>query len=651
MSTLEENSSSSTRLQLHDQVVTIKNKTDNSSDCQPIIHCSDNVTIYQQTLDSVIEEKLKRELLNELFNSTNLFCDICDDVETQRVINLNEQERFTGGIVVKQIRKIGLQRKRVIQKNFPDQACRHCFRQIVLLGNRLKGKFLERKTNKNKYSMEEYLHGINCQCMTCQDRFGNLGLIVEGMESLSSQPQAMEDICPQPIPSMPYFPQEMHSYSNLTSNSISYEPASHFQQNFPSQPSYPDYSYSRNESASSTSFPSYSTYPTSQESQLPVVIQQFENQPSTSRGFPTQNPEEETLSRRTRKVCHHCKKEFNHTGDFRKHLRKHTKEKPFACNQCGKMFSHTSNLHRHVRSHSGDRPYKCEFCSKEFNRKDKLDSHKRSKSCKNRKQSDDNQRLVSQFPMEEFHIDTDIALEDQNLDYLPAGSSPQNYISRNSLDSVSNHHGLIQDQQYILPSEANLNPNFSGRHYNETESDGFPIQQSISIILYSAEDQPSTSSEHYSPVLVPEHSISNCLYFDESLVQSPSSSNQRMAANKGKVYCTSALDFQLLEQTSAKVKEEQSKKKKCSNCLKLFRHMGDYKKHLRVHTGEKPDKCKYCSKAFSNSSNCRRHERSLHPEFSSVPKLDCKYCSKKFHRKDKLKSHIKIHQNTRKRSK
>ncbi|XP_066146457.1 zinc finger and BTB domain-containing protein 17-like [Euwallacea fornicatus] len=390
MFTLEENSPSSTRLQLHDEVVTIKNETDNCSDRQPVIHSSDNVTIYQQTLDSVIEEKLKREFLNDLFNSPNLLCDICDDVQVQRVINLNEQERFTGGIVVRQIRKIGLQRKRVLQKSFPDQVCCHCFKKIVLLGNRLRGKFLEHKTNKSKYSMEEYSHGINCQCLTCQDRFGNLGLIVEGVESLSSQPETVENNCPQSISSMNYAPQEMHSYSNLTSNSMPYEAASHFQQSFPSQPSYPDYSYSLSEPANSTSFPSYPTYPSSQESQLPLVLQQFENQPSTSRGFPSQNSEEEVPSRRTRKVCHHCRKEFNHTGDFRKHLRKHTKEKPFACNQCGKMFSHTSNLHRHVRSHSGDRPYKCEFCSKEFNRKDKLDSHKKSKSCKNRKQSDDN---------------------------------------------------------------------------------------------------------------------------------------------------------------------------------------------------------------------------------------------------------------------
>nr|XP_033793458.1 zinc finger protein 888-like [Geotrypetes seraphini] len=46
----------------------------------------------------------------------------------------------------------------------------------------------------------------------------------------------------------------------------------------------------------------------------------------------------------------------------------------------------------------------------------------------------------------------------------------------------------------------------------------------------------------------------------------------------------------------------------CVECKYTTLHSGNYKQHVRIHTGEKPYKCDHCDLAFSTSGNCRRHE-------------------------------------------
>lgn len=110
--------------------------------------------------------------------------------------------------------------------------------------------------------------------------------------------------------------------------------------------------------------------------------QRLDTQPTTSSGVDS-NLLESSLPKKCLS-CPYCYKTFHHKGDYNKHLRKHTKEKPFTCTVCDKKFSHTSNLQRHVRLHSGQKPYTCKICQKSFSRKDKLNSHKNSRLCQKR---------------------------------------------------------------------------------------------------------------------------------------------------------------------------------------------------------------------------------------------------------------------------
>ena len=78
---------------------------------------------------------------------------------------------------------------------------------------------------------------------------------------------------------------------------------------------------------------------------------------------------------------------------------------------------------------------------------------------------------------------------------------------------------------------------------------------------------------------------------------------------------------------------------KCEVCNKEFTYKSYLKRHINVHTSEKPYKCNHCDKEFTHKSTLTNHNR-VH---SGAKPFKCNQSEKEFTKKSKLTSHIRVH--------
>lgn len=78
----------------------------------------------------------------------------------------------------------------------------------------------------------------------------------------------------------------------------------------------------------------------------------------------------------------------------------------------------------------------------------------------------------------------------------------------------------------------------------------------------------------------------------------------------------------------------------CHFCKKEFLGGNDLRKHIRIHTGERPFECTHCGQKFRQGGCLKNHVASQH---GTSQTFTCFYCEKSFPIKERLRLHMRLH--------
>lgn len=78
----------------------------------------------------------------------------------------------------------------------------------------------------------------------------------------------------------------------------------------------------------------------------------------------------------------------------------------------------------------------------------------------------------------------------------------------------------------------------------------------------------------------------------------------------------------------------------CNFCDKEFLGGNDLRKHIRIHTNERPFECPHCRQRFRQGGCLKNHIASQH---GTSETFTCYYCNKTFPIKERLRLHMRLH--------
>ncbi|XP_029923254.1 zinc finger protein 208-like [Myripristis murdjan] len=306
--------------------------------------------------------------------------------------------------------------------------------------------------------------------------------------------------------------------------------------------------------------------------------------------------EEEVVISKTKTDRHFCPicvgRSFVNANKLARHMRTHTKEKPFSCPICALTFSQSYHMTRHLRNQHSAGQYVCSKCGKGLKSWAELADHKRT-HCP---------ELLS-CP------DCDKKFEKSSLLTDHIKSHSEDHSDHTGTRRSQKCDGLKKQQSHNKDNYSSNERNSSGRDENETDNCSDKEGGELTNADVDTDDAQDKGTEI-------GHKIKDkdC---GETKSNEGGSGKEKVVNSKSK-----------------------TKGHFCPICVdRRFRGANKLARHMRAHTKEKPFSCPVCAMTFSQSYHMTRHVRNQH----SLSNYICSKCGASLRSWEELKSHMRTH--------